>query len=231
MNSPWWLLPGFLGNASHFGTLPRFLDDACLIEWGGLAKSSLAATAEALARKARDNHNKPWLVGYSLGARVALHVALQHAGDFAGVIALSAHPGFKNEREKKQRCAEDTEWANLLRQNPQEFWTRWNRRESLSTSALPQRSVPTPEEASQWASILEDLSTGRQTYLPPFLAEVRLPLLAIAGENDATFTQFLEFFPINVGKVKIAGAGHRIPLERPQELAELLNAFRGSHHD
>lgn len=223
MKSSWWCLPGFLGDESHFGGLWPLLDKPRLISALEFADAQdLASAARLVAQFALASGERPHLLGYSMGGRLALQIALEAPGVFSSITAISAHPGFSSVEDLRERQGDDSRWAKLLLEDWDKFWSQWNQRGALSGTPIPEIAAPTPLERRQWANVLENWGTGRQAYLPPLLRDSPAALQCVVGGNDRTYVKHLESYPFNVKKVTIPGAGHRVPLERPHELAEVL---------
>lgn len=66
-----------------------------------------------------------------------------------------------------------------------------------------------------------DWSVGAQADLAPSLKQSPVPQLWIAGERDSKFTALARRAAGNKAAI-IPHAGHRIPLEAPEKLAECL---------
>jgi pimeloyl-ACP methyl ester carboxylesterase len=56
------------------------------------------------------------LVGYSMGARIALHVALQHPETVSQLVLISGTPGLTTQAERATRIQSDNELANRIEQ-------------------------------------------------------------------------------------------------------------------
>lgn len=225
-----WAIPGFLGDSSHFGTSLAEIPHAQMISPLEFAQhATLPAAARALAERARSSSTRPHLVGYSLGGRLALLAATLVPRAFASVTAISAHPGFAQQTEREARLAEDRQWAQLLQEDWPAFWSRWNERTSLANSPLPATRSLSLQERKAWASILLNWSTGAQGFLPELLADSTTPVQLVFGEADHTFVEHSRQFPAHLTRVFIPGAGHRVPLSAPQQLAERLRDFMRDH--
>ena len=59
-----------------------------------------------------------WLVGYSLGGRVAMMAACQGLAGLCGVVVEGGHPGLQNAEQRTQRQRSDRQWAQRFRTEP-----------------------------------------------------------------------------------------------------------------
>lgn len=59
-----------------------------------------------------------WLVGYSLGGRVAMMAACQGLAGLCGVIVEGGHPGLQNAEQRAERQRSDRQWAQRFRTEP-----------------------------------------------------------------------------------------------------------------
>lgn len=227
MKNPIWLLSGFLGEENHWGDFPAFLAHhlgvhPTWMNWFSETSGaqSLEQAAHFLAQRAYAEGLRPVLIGYSLGGRLALQCAVSSPGAFSGVFALSAHPGLTDEAAKNTRRKEDQDWAQLLIENSALFWEKWNQRDALKGSPIPE--APPLSESKAWSEVLVRLSTAEQAYFPTELTHPRLPVSVVSGEQDTKFTELMHLFPNSIEKFVLPQAGHRVPLDAPEELARLL---------
>lgn len=229
VKNPIWLLSGFLGDDNHWGEFPLALAQQSgvmpeVFNWFKETEGakSLEEAARFLAQRAYAEGTRPVIIGYSMGGRLALQSAIVAPGAYSAIIALSAHPGFQQKTEREARTREDAVWAKLLRENVELFWEKWNQRGALKDTPSPER----PQFDSRWAALLETMGTGQQDYLAPLLSDPALPpLLVVAGQQDEKFVGFLKEFPTTVQTHSISNAGHRLPLEAPEELSKVLAPF------
>ncbi len=59
-----------------------------------------------------------WLVGYSLGGRVAMMAACQGLAGLCGVIVEGGHPGLQNAEQRAERQRSDRQWAQRFCTEP-----------------------------------------------------------------------------------------------------------------
>lgn len=231
MKNPIWILPGFLGDEAQLGEFPEALAQhtgvACeVMNWSNYVEgaSSVHEAGQFLAQFALIHGTRPVLVGYSMGGRLALSSAIEAPGAFSAVIAISAHPGLKLEEEKKQRLEEDQRWANLLVEDQVRFWSDWNQ-QSVFQNSRPTSSNLNKTEQHKWAKLLVGLSTGTQNDLAVSLTDKRLPpIMHIAGFLDAKYLELQKKLPSNIETKQIKGS-HRLPLDNPIELAQVIAPF------
>jgi 2-succinyl-6-hydroxy-2,4-cyclohexadiene-1-carboxylate synthase len=178
----------------------------------------------------------PSLLGYSMGGRTALTLALRHPGAVGALVLISASPGLAAVTERAQRRDLDEQRALALeQQGTAAFMEHWQDLPLLRS----QRRMP----ASYWhdfserrreadpaglAWSLRAMGTGSMPPLWDRLGEVSVPTLLITGAEDERYTAIATKMAAKIpGAVceVIAGAGHSPHFERPQAVADLLDAF------
>lgn len=60
------------------------------------------------------NMHKYWLVGYSLGGRVAMYYASQSHEGLCGLVVEGGHPGLADDNQRAQRRRSDAAWLNAF---------------------------------------------------------------------------------------------------------------------
>ena len=177
------------------------------------------------------------LVGYSMGARLALYIAVHHADKLDRIVIESGSPGLKTERERKERRLRDHRLADTLRtQDFGEFLESWYNQPlfaSMDKSSerfrqlLARRRIGDPHAC---ADSLEQLGTGVQPSLWENLCEIQNPVLFVAGEKDHKFTRLAaemsDLCP-NGQLAIIASAGHNVHFEQPELYAKTVADFLG----
>ena len=172
------------------------------------------------------------LCGYSMGGRIALHVALAAPRRVTRLILVASTAGIADPDERRDRSRSDAQLAAFLQTaTREEFADRW--------MALPIFAGTPPQAARLWR---EDLLRGDPQALAGVLratgaAELRpvwdrlealtMPATVIAGSNDTKYAQLAERLAdaLPQGELHIIeGAGHGLPREAPAELAALIDA-------
>ena len=171
-------------------------------------------------------------VGYSLGGRVCLRLALDRPDLVRALVLVGASPGIADAGERAARRAADERLAaEIERDGVAAFLDRWLAGPLFAT--LPAEAAGRDERlantAEGLASALRRLGTGVQEPLWDRLGGLRPPVLLVAGERDPKFAALAGQMAAAIGpsaRVALAaGAGHAVHLERPAETAALVEAF------
>jgi 2-succinyl-6-hydroxy-2,4-cyclohexadiene-1-carboxylate synthase len=170
------------------------------------------------------------LAGYSMGGRLALHVALALPERVERLVLVGATAGIEDPAERSARRASDEALAaELERSTIEAFAERWARQpvlagqsEAVGRAAHADRLRNTPEGL---AAALRGIGTGAMEPLWDRLAELEMTVSLLAGERDEKFRALAERMAQRLPHgevVVIQGAGHAAHLEAPGAVAELL---------
>jgi 2-succinyl-6-hydroxy-2,4-cyclohexadiene-1-carboxylate synthase len=175
--------------------------------------------------------------GYSLGGRLCLRLALDRPDLVRGLVLVGASPGIADpDARARRRAADEALAAGIERDGVAAFLDRWLAGPLFAS--LPAEAAGRAERlantADGLASALRRLGTGAQAPLWDRLGALRPPTLLVAGAKDAKFAAIARRMADAAGGharvALVPGAGHAVPLERPAELAalveELLDATR-----
>ena len=173
---------------------------------------------------------KSFLLGYSLGGRLALHASLQNPNLWKSAILVGADPGLESEEEKRLQLDRDRNWAERLRREPLEkLVDEWDAQSvfcGIGNQAPRNLGEMDPDRLSHQ---FEVFSKGIQRNLVPKLAELkRPPVLFVSGEKDHKYQGIGEKLAKSTSIVKaqvIADAGHRVPWENPESFVQVLIDF------
>ncbi|MES2854472.1 MAG: alpha/beta fold hydrolase, partial [Bdellovibrionota bacterium] len=103
------------------------------------SSASFRTWAELFIERTGKNPERPMLVGYSLGGRLAMQAITMAPHAFSSAVIVSANPGLKNVDEKRDRLAADFKWAERFSKEPwSELMTAWN---SQNVFAAPATSA------------------------------------------------------------------------------------------
>lgn len=185
---------------------------------------SLAEAGRIIADQA---HDGDILLGYSMGARLALHALLADPAKWRAAILVSAHPGL-TEGQATRRAADEKWAAQALRDWPR-FLTRWNQQEILAGAPEGLHQAP-PSEQKAVAQSFRSWSLGTQADLRPRLPEIPCPVLWLTGESDLKFTalarEVVPLFPHAEHRI-LPSCGHRLPWEEPLLFCNHVEQFLG----
>ncbi|WP_019500142.1 2-succinyl-6-hydroxy-2,4-cyclohexadiene-1-carboxylate synthase [Pseudanabaena sp. PCC 6802] len=246
-NPPILFLHGFMGDRTEFHAVMLSLASQyyCIsIDLPGhgdlltdrdLSNYTIIDTARALIEFLNAFQiEKCHLVGYSMGGRLALYLALHFPEYFLKIVLESASPGLKTASERSDRWQSDLKLAERLETGDLELFLRqWYEQPIFAAlrehpdfeKLLEQRSQNDPVAL---ARSLRHLSVGCQPSLWEKLSENTIPLLLLVGELD------LKFVNINtemanlcqLAKLEIIPhCGHNIHFENTNLFIEKIKHF------
>jgi 2-succinyl-6-hydroxy-2,4-cyclohexadiene-1-carboxylate synthase len=169
------------------------------------------------------------LCGYSMGGRVALHVALAAPERVTRLVLVSTSAGIADDAERAQRRAADQALADELERIPfEQFIERW-RTQPLFAEDPPDVGALAREDQRRndphaLAASLRGIGTGEMAPLWDRLGELSMPVVVVAGERDAKFRALGERMAglIPGARFVVIPGGHGLPLESPGPLARVL---------
>lgn len=168
---------------------------------------------------------KFWLVGYSLGGRIAMYHACQRPKGLQGLIVEGAHPGLRDDHERASRRASDAHWAARFRHEPLEaVFADWYQQPVFASLTEGQRqalvALRSCNNGATLAAMLQATSLAGQPDLRAALAECAVPFFYLYGERDDKFRTLARELPA-IGH-QIPHAGHNAHRENPAAVAERL---------
>jgi 2-succinyl-6-hydroxy-2,4-cyclohexadiene-1-carboxylate synthase len=187
-------------------------------------------------------------VGYSMGARFCLQLALARPALVHGLVLISGTAGIEDPGQRRARRQADEELAERL--DPTDSSPSPSLSSSLPVAAMaveaflrdwlagPMFAGITPEAGGLTerlrntghglASSLRLAGTGTQQPSWGSLGELSMPVLVITGGLDEKFTALGERLAAAIGpnadQAVVAGAGHAPHLQRPEEVAGLVRS-------
>jgi len=221
------LLHGFTGYARSFAHLEV---DAVTPDLPGHNGAPPATSWEdALDRLAPLLDPGPVVLGgYSMGARLALGLALRRPERIARLVLASGTAGIEDEGERARRQADDEELARFVEQRGvPAFVERWERNPilaSLQPFQMQQlRLERLQHDARGLASALRHLGTGAQPSYWSELGRLDLPVTLLAGKRDPKFTALAARLHLGLphSEIRLLECGHVLHVEQPE-------AFRGA---
>jgi 2-succinyl-6-hydroxy-2,4-cyclohexadiene-1-carboxylate synthase len=177
------------------------------------------------------------VLGYSMGGRLALALALERPDLVDRLIVVSAGPGIADHEQRADRRRADHDLAERIAEHGvPAFLDDWLAHPMTSTSSLDpevaarDRATREENDADALAGALHTFGQGSFPYLGDRLEHLGPPLLAVSGERDARYTEEGAALAAAVpdGRhVVVPGVGHNVVLEAPERLAELIEEFLG----
>ncbi|MEM0705225.1 2-succinyl-6-hydroxy-2,4-cyclohexadiene-1-carboxylate synthase [Enterobacter quasihormaechei] len=232
---PWLVfLHGFSGDCHEWQTVGASLDDyprlyLDLPGHGGSAETGVAGFAEMsqLLMHTLISYNilNYWLMGYSLGGRIAMFHACQHPAGLDGVIVEGGHPGLQDIDARQARQISDRRWASRFRSEPLEaVFADWYQQPVFASLTEEQRKVlialRSRNNGPRLADMLEATSLAVQPDLRPALTARDFPFYFLYGERDEKFKALAA--ELNATRHAIPHAGHNAHRENPDAVAASL---------
>ncbi len=177
------------------------------------------------------------LIGYSMGARMALHAAIQHPQSMTGLVLVSGTPGIEDVSERASRVQADDALAQHIEAvGTSVFIEEWIRQPLFADTEFSDAEIQDRcrNTASSLASSLRTCGTGQQEPLWTQLDLIDIPVLLIAGSRDSKFTAIAnrmhELIPHSTLSI-LDNAGHNAHLDQPIAFGESVNSWlQGQTH-
>ena len=223
------LVPGFTQGVGSWARVVAALDpkvDAVALEVPiGLDFVATAAAIGAAGGPAT-------YVGYSMGGRLSLRLALDRPDLVERLVLVSASPGIAESDARAERRAADERLATEIeRDGVDAFLVGWLRQPLFATLAPEDAGLDERRRHCTVASLthgLRALGPGSQEPLWDRLPDLSVDTLLVAGALDARYTALAGTMSDAIGartRVEVvAEAGHAVPLERPDAVAHLVTA-------
>ena len=243
-------LHGFMGNSDEFNQVISLLVDDfhCLkINLPGHGKTqvldddcyTMAKTADGLINLLDElKVRQCFLVGYSMGGRLALYLTINFPQYFDKVILESASPGLSVELEKLERVKRDEQIARKLvrsieKDDFRKFLDNWYSQPIFGNiKNHPQFDLMIDNRLQNnpvdLAKSLRLMGTGVQPSLWDKLQKNKVPLLLVVGEKDKKFvdinTRMAQINRLCELKI-IENTAHNIHLENTPIFVENIRDF------
>jgi 2-succinyl-6-hydroxy-2,4-cyclohexadiene-1-carboxylate synthase len=191
------------------------------------ARHAVECQADDLATLLRELDAAPAaVVGYSMGARIALRLAIESPELVERLVLESPSAGIADPATRERRRRADAELAvRIERDGMAAFADAWATEPIFaSQAALPERvraRIRRERLANRPAGLAASLRGAGQGSMIPLhdrLGEIRCPTLVVAGQLDPRGRERAEAIAAGIpgaGLFIEPGAGHRIHLERP----------------
>ena len=176
-----------------------------------------------------------WL-GYSMGGRLALGMAVDHPKRVTSLILESATAGIQHEKERLQRAEADQGLARRIEEIGIESfvdeWERlpiWETQRTLPVEVLQaQREIRLSNSTVGLANSLRGMGQGAQPSYWDRLDEIDVPVLLVAGALDRKFVGIAGQMGVRIagaGLSVVPDAGHAVHLERSRDFLNDVREF------
>ncbi len=227
------LVHGFLGSPADWADVLAALapDIACdVVSLREFSCSTVIGFAEALNDRLRRTPSD-LVVGYSLGARIALEACAINTARTPKLLLLSTQPGMRDASERAMRAASDLLRSDDLLSIPTaDFIERWYQSDLFASfRAHPSfdatRARRAQGDANFWSEVVYGCSPGRSESRWDALAAHASRITMAAGESDARYAAIVReaeaTMPALTTRI-VPNAGHVLPLEAPRACAQMI---------
>lgn len=236
-------LHGFTGTGEDFEFLKSFSSGNFFWETPDLPTLSLPVLCEFLREKWDKLAGIPRvLLGYSMGGRIALHLAREISWqEEDSLVLISASPGISDEREREQRQNADAMLAKKIEASASagKFYEEWQNHPLITT----QRRLPTPwrdrllvrrssANRENWAEHLRLLGTGTLPSMWENLGDISAPKITlVVGDEDKKFCAIAEKMALRMPRSRllvVPASGHSPHLETEESCRTLYLGMCGT---
>jgi 2-succinyl-6-hydroxy-2,4-cyclohexadiene-1-carboxylate synthase len=196
-------------------------------------RMSWEETVAALRTKLESEGEDFFLVGYSMGGRLALAVGAGcENARFRGLALVSTGLGFSSEQERSRRADIDQDCAMRWSTSSEAFWRPWYEQPLFRSFAELPAALKSPWLEARLAldpaeviHQLVNLSPASHLSLLPTLRSIQIPVRCIGGESDEKYRALAESLAGEGIHTQLLPGGHILPWESPNELASALINF------
>jgi 2-succinyl-6-hydroxy-2,4-cyclohexadiene-1-carboxylate synthase len=233
------LAHGFTQSGACWGRMPAMLADdfeIVLVDAPGHGGSSaVTAALPESGALVGDVGGTATYLGYSMGGRMLLHLALARPAMVERLILIGATPGIEDDEERAARRVADERLADRIRRiGVERFVEEWLAQPMFTTLPHDEECLAARRNntADGLAASLRSCGTGAQRPLWDRLAELSMPVLLLTGGRDTKFTAIAQrmagLIGANASHLLVPDAGHAAHLEQPHATARALREWLGS---
>lgn len=178
-----------------------------------------------------------FLLGYSMGARLALHTVLKYPDLWRGLIMISGTAGLTSGREQRKTWDQDLV-KRLQTDTNKEFWEYWSQVPIIQSQARVDEDFRNRRDGRRQKSNLNSLAAsilgfgaGVMPSVWDLLHEVGLPVLLIVGEEDTKYWRLGKELHAKLSQSElhvVPDAGHAPHMENPRVVAEIIDGWINS---
>jgi 2-succinyl-6-hydroxy-2,4-cyclohexadiene-1-carboxylate synthase len=234
------LVHGFAQNRNCWGVVASDLaadHEVVRVDAPGHGKSgAVRAGLYDGARLIADRGGRATYLGYSMGARFVLHLALASPQLARGLVLVGGTGGIDDPAARAQRKRADAERAEQLeRDGLESFLDAWLAQPLFAR--LPDEAQFREQRAENTVEGLADslrcAGTGSQDPLWSRLSALDMPVLVVAGGDDEKFSaegdRLAACIGANATMALVPDAGHAAHLEQPETFLATLRNWLTDH--
>lgn len=180
------------------------------------------------------------LLGYSLGGRIALHVAKDFPNALLSLTLESAHPGLTDDTQRDARAKSDGLWAKKLQQLPiTAFLSLWYQQAVFNDLSKQQKqqliTLRSHNDPLRLSNCYLATSLSLQQDCRAVLSQLSCPCYYLYGMDDTKFAQVAKDWQAENGKTQLqlqplAAAGHNIHSLHPKLFSDTLLTLLNPPH-
>ncbi len=236
------LLHGFTGSPTSFDEVRSRLGQGFtvvapkLVGHGDPADAlvrDFAGEVDRIAALLQEGGPSWYVLGYSLGGRIALGLLARHPTLFAGATLIGAQPGLESDEARASRRADDERLATLLETDGIDaFIAQWEALPLFATQASLDPAVLERQRAERRAhdprGLARSLRATGLGVMPSYwnsLGAITTPVRLAAGTLDPKFATIAREMARGMPRATVElveGVGHNVVLERPAAVVEML---------
>lgn len=198
--------------------------------------SEVMAGLRGGGRMIADQGGRATYLGYSMGGRFLIHLALANPELVDGLVLLGATAGIEDPEERAERAAADEAMGRRIREMGMLEFVRWWVANPMF-SGIPTERQFLMERMENTVEGLENsvvqAGTGNQDPTWHALHRLEMPVLVMAGADDAKYAalagRMAETIGDNATVELVPGAGHAAHLEQPEAFLGLLRPWLARH--
>ncbi len=235
-------LPSLLGHRgpSVIATVGRGLREVAAPAGADYERDSFESYVDQLAAWAHHHGFERGLVGgYSLGARLALGLAVRHPSLVARACWMGVHPGLQHDGERLERAAADAlQIAALETGGVERFIAEWEQLPLFTSQRALSEEVRARQRAVRLSHSPEGLAQSLRTcglaQMPNYrdaLPELEPVVELLVGELDDKFAALARAMSATLPHARLhvlPRCGHNPVLERPEDVARILRLAHDS---
>ncbi len=174
------------------------------------------------------SHKRNIIVGYSLGARLAMQALEQSPSLWTHAVLISANVGFADadEKAREERTENDEKWAERFEA---ESWAavlkQWNSQAVFAGSAKEPQRLEKDYQRSILSQALREWSLANQPDMRPLLKSQVKKITWLTGASDKKFNALADSLQKEIPglrALKIPQASHRVLFDQPQSIVKIV---------